>query len=86
MLPASPRDGAMSRDGKALFVSLGNTHWPPRGAGAVVIAGDPPNVVAELQTGRGASRVATSPDGKRAAIASWLDKSVTIIEPIPPKK
>lgn len=85
MLPAPPRNGAMSPDGKALFVSLGNTHWPPKGAGAVVIAGDPPNVVAELKTGRGASRVATSKDGKRAAIASWLDKSVTVIEPIPTK-
>ncbi len=86
MLPAPPRHGAMSPDGKALFVSLGTTQWPPRGAGAVVIAGDPPNVVATLQTGRGASRVATSPKGTRAAVASWLDKSVTIIEPIPPKK
>jgi DNA-binding beta-propeller fold protein YncE len=85
MLPAPPREGAMSEDGKALFVSLGNKHWPPKGAGAVVIAGDPPNVVAELKTGRGASRVATSPDGKRAAVASWLDKSVTIIEPVPEK-
>jgi hypothetical protein len=86
MLPAPPRHGAMSPDGKALFVSLGNHHWPPKGAGAVVIAGDPPNVVAELKTGRGASRVATSKDGKRAAVASWLDRSVTVIEPIPAKK
>ncbi len=86
MLPGPPRDGAISADGKALFVSLGSRHWPPQGAGAVVIAGDPPNVVAELKTGQGATRVAVSPTGMRAAVASWQDKSVTIIEPVPPPK
>lgn len=86
MLPAPPRAGAMSIDGRALFVSLGGAGWPPADSGAVVIAGDPPSVVAELKTGPGATRVATSRTGLRAAIASWHDKSVTVIEPVPPPK
>jgi len=81
MLDGVPRDGATSPDGKTLFVSLGGTSWPPRGKGAVVIGGDPPSVIATLDTDTGASRVATSPDGKRAAIANYFGRAITIIEP-----
>lgn len=80
MLGGSPRDGALSPDGSTLVVSLGGDAWPPTGSGAVVIAGDPPTVIATLETGKGASRVAMSPDGRRAAVANYHDKALTLIE------
>lgn len=81
MLDGEPRGGVTSRDGRTLFVALGGTEWPPTGSGAMVIAGDPPRIVASLPTGKGASAVAVSKDGKRAAIANYYDRSITIIEP-----
>ena len=80
MLHGEPRDGATSPDGETLFVSLGGTSWPPSGSGAVVISGDPPQVVATVDTGRGAARVAVSPDGRRAAVVNFLDRAITFIE------
>ncbi|HZO15366.1 MAG TPA: hypothetical protein VFB62_18960 [Polyangiaceae bacterium] len=81
MLEGEPHDGATSPDGSALFVSLGGTSWPPREQGAAVIAGDPPEVVATLKTGRGASRVAVAKSGMRAVVANYVDKALTVIEP-----
>lgn len=83
MMDGVPRDGGISSDGTTLFVSLGGDAWPPKGSGAVVIAGDPPKVVATFATDRGASRVVTSPHGRRAAVANYHGKTLTIIEPIP---
>lgn len=80
MLGGEPCSGATSPDGRTLFVSLGGTDVPPRGSGLVVIAGDPPHVVATLPTGDGACAVAVSKDGTRAAVASWVDRSITIVE------
>jgi hypothetical protein len=62
-------------------VSLGGQGTPPVDRGMVVIADDPLRVVAELETGRGASRVATAPVGHSAAVANYLDRTVTLIEP-----
>ena len=45
-----------------------------------IIADDPPKVVAALDTGRGVTRVATSPKGLTAAVANYRDKTLTIIE------
>ena len=64
----------------ALFVALGGTDWPPRGSGVAVIAGDPPKVVASLPTGEGACAVDVSPDGARAAVASYFCRPITILE------
>lgn len=80
MLDGAPCSGAVSPDGRTLFVTLGGTEWPPRGSGVAVIAGDPPRVVATLPTGQGACAVEVSRDGSRAAVASYYDKSVTILE------
>jgi hypothetical protein len=80
MLDGVPHHGATSPDGKTLFVSLGGTSWPPREKGTVVISGDPPQVVASLDTDKGAARVAVSPDGKRAAIANYWGRAITIVE------
>ena len=80
MLDGEPHHGATSADGSTLFVSLGGASWPPKGAGAAVIAGEPPRIVANLDTGRGAARVAAARDGKRAAIANYYDRSLTIVE------
>lgn len=80
MLNGEPRAGKTSSDGSTLFVALGGAHWPPEGSGAMVIAGDPPGVVASLATGKGATSVAVSRDGTRAAIANYYSKSITIIE------
>ena len=79
MLDGVPRDGATSPDRKTLFVSLGGDSWPPRAKGAAVIAGDPPKVVANIDTGRGASRIAVAPSGRRAVVANYLDKTLTVI-------
>lgn len=80
MLDGAPCSGAVSLDGRTLFVSLGGTEWPPKGSGVAVIAGDPPRIVATLPTGLGACAVTVSRDGTRAAVASYYDKSVTILE------
>jgi YVTN family beta-propeller protein len=81
MLPGTPRHGAVSADGKWLFVSLGGAGWPPVDRGVAVIADDPLKVMTELDTGRGATRVATAPIGHRAAVANYLDRAITLIEP-----
>jgi hypothetical protein len=80
MLTGSPSHGATSPDGTKLFIALGGAAWPPTESGAVVVEGDPPKVVATLKTDRGASRVAASPDGTKAAIANHSGKSITLIE------
>lgn len=87
MLDGVPRRGALSPDRKMLFVTMGGDTYPPAGASVTVIAGDPPRVVTSLATGRGATAVAVSPDGTRAAVACWSDRSITIFEqqaPPPP--
>lgn len=87
MLDGVPRCGALSPDRKMLFVTMGGDTYPPAGASVTVIAGDPPRVVTSLATGRGATAVAVSPDGTRAAVACWSDRSITIFEqqaPPPP--
>ena len=48
--------------------------------GVAVIAGDPPKVVASLPTGKGACNLAVSNDGARVAIATYQNKSITILE------
>jgi DNA-binding beta-propeller fold protein YncE len=80
MLNGVPRAGAASRDGSMLFVALGGSEWPPKGSGVVIIAGDPPKVTTSLSTGKGAIAVAVSKDGSKAAVASYYDKSITILE------
>jgi hypothetical protein len=80
MLNGVPRSGATSRDGSMLFVALGGSEWPPKGSGVVIIAGDPPKVITSLPTGKGAIAVTVSKDGARAAVASYYDKSITILE------
>ncbi len=81
MLNGAPSHGASAPDGSRLFVALGGTTWPPTESGAAIVEGDPPKVVATLDTDRGAARVATSPDGHRAAIANHFAKTITVIEP-----
>jgi len=80
MLSGTPCSGELSPDRRTLFVSLGGTERPPKGSGVAVIAGDPPKVVATLPTGKGACAVAVSKDGTRAAVASYYNKSITILE------
>lgn len=80
MLSGVPCSGEVSPDRRTLFVSLGGTDWPPKGSGVDVIAGDPPKVVASLPTGKGSCAVSVSKDGARAAVASYYNKSVFIIE------
>jgi hypothetical protein len=80
MLSGSPCSGETSLDGRTLFVSLGGTERPPKGSGVDVIAGDPPKVVASFPTGKGACAVAVSKDGRKAAIASYYSRSITILE------
>ncbi len=80
MLTGSPSHGATAPDGTKLFIALGGAAWPPKESGAAVIEGDPPKVVATLKTDRGASRVAASPVGTRAAIANHFAKTITVIE------
>ncbi|WP_437951962.1 hypothetical protein WME98_15310 [Sorangium sp. So ce296] len=79
-LSGVPRTGVTSPDRKTLFVALGGTQWPPTGSGVAVIAGDPPRVVASLPTGKGACAVAVSKDGARAVVASYWDRSITVLE------
>ncbi len=79
-LAGIPREGATSPDRKTLFVVLGGDGWPPAGSGVAIIAGDPPKVVASLPTGKGAAAVAVSKDGTRAAVVSYWDRSITVLE------
>jgi DNA-binding beta-propeller fold protein YncE len=79
-LDGEPRDGVVSPDASTLFVALGGLDRPPKGSGACVLAGDPPKVVASLPTGKGAIAVAVSKDGSRAAVASYFDRSITLLE------
>jgi DNA-binding beta-propeller fold protein YncE len=79
-LAGVPREGVTSPDRKMLFVALGGSDWPPTGSGVAVIAGDPPKVVASLPTGKGACAIAVSKDGSRAAVASYWDRSITVLE------
>lgn len=80
MLSGVPRSGITSPDRSLLFVALGGSDWPPKGSGVDIIGGDPPKVLATVQTGKGAMAVAVSKDGARAAVASYYDKSITILE------
>jgi hypothetical protein len=80
MLSGVPCSGETSPDRRTLFVSLGGTEKPPKGSGVTVIAGDPPKVVGTLPTGKGSCAVAVSRDGARAAVASYYNKSITILE------
>ncbi len=80
MLSGMPCSGEVSTDRRTLFVSLGGTDRPPRGSGVDIITGDPPKVVGSLPTGKGACAVAVSKDGRRAAVASYFSKSITILE------
>ncbi|MGK3984941.1 hypothetical protein WME99_17975 [Sorangium sp. So ce136] len=79
-LRGEPRTGVTSPDRRTLFVALGGAQWPPAGSGVAVIAGDPPRVVASLPTGKGACAVAVSKDGARAVVASYWDRSITVLE------
>jgi DNA-binding beta-propeller fold protein YncE len=74
-----PCAGVTSPDRKTLFVSLGGEDRPPTGSGVDVIAGDPPKVVASLPTGKGACAIAVSKDGAQAAVASYQDRSITLL-------
>lgn len=80
MLDGEPRTGTTSRDRRTLFVALGGGAWPPVDSGVMVIGGEPPNVLASLGTGKGAIAVAVSRDGSRAAVASYWDRTITILE------
>lgn len=80
MLGGVPRSGELSPDRGMLFVTLGGDTYPPAGASVTVIGGTPPRVVTSLATGRGATQVAVAPDGTRAAVACWSDRSITVLE------
>ncbi len=79
-LPGVPRAGVTSPDRSTLFIALGGTEWPPKGKGVVIVSDDPPRVVAHLPTGDGAHALAVSSDGRRAAVANYVAKSITILE------
>jgi hypothetical protein len=80
ILPGIPRTAALSPDRSTLFVALGGPDSPPRDDGLAILGGEPPDLVATLPTGKGAIAVATSPDGNRAAVASYHDRIITIAE------
>jgi hypothetical protein len=84
MLPGVPRSGATTPDRTTLFVSLGGSDEPPHGQGVAIISGEPPEVVATLPTGQGASAIAVSKDGTHAAVADYFSKSITILDASPP--
>jgi predicted nucleic acid-binding Zn ribbon protein len=79
-LAGVPRSGVATADRTTIFVALGGTEWPPRGRGLAIIADEPPRVVATLPTGEGAHAVAVSPDGRRAVVANFRAKSLTLVE------
>ena len=80
MLNGTPNSTIVAPDGETLFVSLGGAGWPPSGAGIVVISGDPPAIEATLDTGRGASKIAVARDSRRAAVANFFDRSITVLQ------
>ena len=80
MLSGEPRMGRLSRDRSTLFVALGGGDEVPRGEGVAIISGDPPVVVETLPTGVGAISVAIAGDLSRAAVANYIDKTITILE------
>ncbi|MSP25619.1 MAG: hypothetical protein EXR75_10720 [Myxococcales bacterium] len=80
MLPGVPSHGAATRDGSLVFVALGGTTWPPAGSGLAILGDEPPRVIAQLDTGAGAHRVAVAPDGTRAAVANYSARTLTLIE------
>ena len=80
MLDGAPNGGATSAAGHVLFVSLGGSGWPPRTSGAAIIAGEPPQVVAHVDTSGGASRVAAARDGSAAVVLSFIRKTITVIQ------
>lgn len=79
-LAGVPRAGVASSDRSTVFVALGGTEWPPRGRGLAIVADEPPRVVATLPTGEGAHAVAVSQDGRRAVVANFWEKSLTLVE------
>ncbi len=79
-LDGVPRTAVVSPDRTSLFVALGGAETPARGSGVAVIAGDPPRVIASFPTGEGAVDVAVSKDGTKAAVASYFDRSITLLE------
>lgn len=80
MLAGEPRMGRLSPDRSTLFVALGGREEPPRGSGVAIIAGDPPEIVANLGTGTGAISIGVAKDGARAAVANYFSKSITVLE------
>ena len=80
MLAGTPSHAAVTKQGDLLVVALGGEHWPPKESGAVILSGSPLRVSATIDTGRGASRVATAIDGSRAAVACYYDRLITVIE------
>jgi hypothetical protein len=83
MLSATPSHAAVTPQGDRLVIALGGGTWPPKESGAVILSGSPLQITATVDTGRGASRVATAPDGQRAAITCYYDKLITVIEQQP---
>lgn len=79
-LPGSPSHGAVSPDSKWLFVALGGAKKPARDRGVAILADDPLRVVKKLDTSVGASRVAVSPTGTKAAVVNYLGRSITFVE------
>jgi hypothetical protein len=79
-LPGVPRAGVTSPDRSTLLIALGGTETPARGKGVVIVGDDPPRVLAHLPTGEGAHALAVSSDGRRAAVANFAAKSLTILE------
>ena len=79
-LGAAPSDAALTPDGLALLVALGDG---PRGRGAetVVVSGDPPALSARLATGAGSQAVSVGGAGRRAAVAAFWTRSVAVLEP-----
>jgi hypothetical protein len=79
-LDGVPRTAVVSADRKLLFVVLGGPENPPRGSGVTIIAGEPPRVLASFPTGDGAIAVSVSKDGTRAAVASYFERTITLLE------
>jgi hypothetical protein len=79
-LAGVPRAGVASVDRSTVFVALGGVEWPPRGKGVAIIGDDPPRVVATLPTGEGAHALAVTQDGRRAVVANFWSRSITVLE------
>lgn len=79
-LEGAPRSGRLSPDGRTLFVALGGPGGVPQGKGVAILTGEPPAIVAQLDTGAGASRIAVSKDGTKAVVTNYTAKSLTILE------